>query len=255
MKSFLKIIIIFIFFILSFSSNSKTINNSDKLIIEADTSIEYFEDKKIYIATGNAIATKGNFILKAKNIKAFMMKNSSDQKVKKIIAKGNVIIKKDQEIAKSDIADYDFDSKIILLNGKYQSFKNSKLKIESTGFIKFDDFNKKAYSRENVKLYLQNSTKIFSNELKALFKKDDDSIIYAEALGNVKIITKLETIICNSAKFENKDGVVTLIGGVKIKKGNSIIIGEKGVINLNSGKSKIFSNKSKRIKGVFSPTK
>ena len=237
------------------TANSVEKNEPDKLIIEADTSIEYFEDKQVYIASGNARAFKGNLILRAQNITAFMEKKNTNNKIKKIIAKGNVYINKDEQIAKSDIADYDFNNKVVILRGKYQSFKNSKIKIESTKFIKFDDFRKKAYSEGDVKLYLQNSIKVFSNQLNANFKKNDNSIINATASGQVKITTKLETIHCDSAKFENVTGIIFITGNVKIKKGNSIITSEKGLVNLKTGKSKIFSTKSKRVKGVFSPVK
>ena len=35
--------------------------NPTQLKVEADGSIEYFEKQKIYVATGNATASKGNF--------------------------------------------------------------------------------------------------------------------------------------------------------------------------------------------------
>ena len=38
-----------------------------------------------------------------------------------------------------------------------------------------------------------------------------------------------------------------------IKRDKNILSGEKGYMNLNTGKSKIESSKSKRVKGVFSP--
>lgn len=255
MNNLIKIFTITLFLISSFSSMSDIKNKSNQLIIEADASIEYFEDKQTYIASGNAIAYQDNFILKGDNIKAIMIQKEKDQKIQRIIARGNVYINKDNEIAKAETADYNFETNVIILKGKYQSFKNSKIKIEASKFIKFNDMTKKAFSLGNVKLSLKNSIKIISNELEANFTKIDSSIIDAKANGNVKILTKLETILCNSAKFENSTGIVSLYGNVQIKKGNNIITGEKGLMNLNTGKSKIFSKKSKRVKGVFSPSK
>lgn len=255
MKNLIKIFTITLFLTSSFSAISESKKKSNQLIIEADSSIEYFEDKQTYIATGNAKAYKDNFILKGDIIKALMIQKNKNQKIQRIFARGNVFINKDKEVAQAEIADYDFESNIITLKGKYQSFKNSKIKIESSKIIRFNDTTKKAYSLGNVKLNLENSIKIISNKLEAKFTKIDNAIIDAKATGEVKILTKLETILCNSAKFENNKGIISLAGDVQIKKGDSIITGEKGLINLKTGKSKIFSKKSKRVKGVFSPSK
>ena len=249
MKNLIKIFTITLFLTSSFSAISESKKKSNQLIIEADSSIEYFEDKQTYIATGNAKAYKDNFILKGDIIKALMIQKNKNQKIQRIFARGNVFI------AQAEIADYDFESNIITLKGKYQSFKNSKIKIESSKIIRFNDTTKKAYSLGNVKLNLENSIKIISNKLEAKFTKIDNAIIDAKATGEVKILTKLETILCNSAKFENNKGIISLAGDVQIKKGDSIITGEKGLINLKTGKSKIYSKKSKRVKGVFSPSK
>lgn len=255
MTNLIKIFTITFFLISSFSAISEIKDKSNQLIIEADSSIEYFEDKQTYIATGNAKAYKDNFILKGDIIKALMVRKNKNQKIQRIFARGNVYINKDKEVAKAEIADYDFESNIITLKGKYQFFKNSKLKIESSKIIKFNDMTKKAYSHGNVKLSLENSINITSNELEANFTKIDNAIIDAKATGKVRILTKLETILCNSAKFDNRTGIISLSGNVQIKKGDGIITGEKGLINLKNGKSKIFSKKSKRVKGVFLPSK
>ena len=65
---------------------------------------------------------------------------------------------------------------------------------------------------------MENSIKIISNKLEAKFTKIDNAIIDAKATGEVKILTKLETILCNSAKFENNKGIISLAGDVQIKK-------------------------------------
>ena len=147
-----------------------------------------------------------------------MIQKNKNQKIQRIFARGNVFINKDKEVAQAEIADYDFESNIITLKGKYQSFKNSKIKIESSKIIRFNDTTKKAYSLGNVKLNLKNSIKIISNKLEAKFTKIDNAIIDAKATGEVKILTKLETILCNSAKFENNKGIISLFGECANKK-------------------------------------
>ena len=53
--------------------------------------IEYFEKQKIYVASGNAKASKGNFSIKAERITAFLGKTKNSN-ITDIEANGNVII-------------------------------------------------------------------------------------------------------------------------------------------------------------------
>ena len=48
--------------------------HNSELIVEADNSIEFYEKEKYYFASGNAIASKDDIILKANTIKAFFDK-------------------------------------------------------------------------------------------------------------------------------------------------------------------------------------
>ena len=226
--------------------------NPNQFKVEADKSIEYFEKQKIYVASGNAKASKGNFSVKADNITAFMgkIKNSD---ITYIEATGNVIIIDQDTIAKSDFARYNFKDKIIILKGNTQSIEAKSFKLQSKKIISFDDIKKIATSEGDVKLVLSGPVSIFSKRINAKFDKINNNLISASAQGNVKIETKSETITCNSAKYNNKTNLISLEGNVIIKRDKSILTGEKGYMNLNTRKSKIESSKSKRVKGVFSP--
>ena len=125
MKNLIKIFTITLFLTSSFSAISES-KKSNQLIIEADSSIEYFEDKQTYIATGNAKAYKDNFILKGDIIKALMIQKNKNQKIQRIFARGNVFINKDKEVAQAEIADYDFESNIITLKENISLLKIQK---------------------------------------------------------------------------------------------------------------------------------
>ena len=220
--------------------------------VEADKSIEYFEKQKIYVASGNAKASKGNFSVRADNITAFMGKTKNSN-ITAIEATGGVIIVNQDTIAKSGFARYNFKKNFIILKGNTQSIEAKKFKLESKKFISFDDIQKIAIGEGDVKLILSGPISISSKKIKANFDKINNKLISASAQGNVKIKTKSETISCNSARYNNKTNLISLKGDVTIKRGKSILTGEKGYMNLNTRKSKIESSKSKRVKGVFSP--
>ena len=221
--------------------------------VEADKSIEYFEKQKMYVATGNAKASKGNFSVRADNIRAFMGK-AKNSNITVIEATGEVIITNRDIIARSNFARYNFKKNFIILKGNTQSIESKKFKLQSKNFISFDDIEKIAISEGDVKLILSGPISIFSKKIKANFDKINNNLISASAQGNVKIKTKSETISSNSAKYDYKTNLISLKGDVTIKRGKSILTGEKGYMNLNTHKSKIESGKSKRVKGIFSPT-
>ena len=242
------------FLILIFFKSAFANENINQFKVEADKSIEYFEKQKIYVASGNAKASKGNFYLNAEKIKAFIGETNRSN-ISDIEAIGNVIIKSQGTIAKSDFARYDFYKKIILLKGKAQSVKSEKFKLQSKKFISFDDINKIAESEGDVRLFLSGPISISSKRISANFDKINNTLISASAKGNVKIQTKSETITCNSAKYDNKTDMIILKGNVAIKRNNTTLTGEKGYMNLKTRKSKIESSKSQRVKGIFKPVK
>ena len=226
--------------------------NHSQFKVEADKSIEYFEKQKIYVATGNAKASKGNFSIKAEKITAFMGK-TKDSNITHIVSTGNVIIINGETIAKSGFAKYNFKNKFIILKGNSQSIKSKNFRLISKDFISFDDINKIANSEGDVKLFLTGPISISSKRINANFDKVKNTLISASAKGEVKIKTKSETITCNSAKYDHKTDIITLIGKVIIKKDKSVLTGETGYVNLKTRKSKIESSKSQRVKGIFKP--
>ena len=246
-KNYIFYFLIFIFFKSTFASE-----NLSQIKVEADKSIEYFEKQKIYVASGNAKASKGNFSIKAEKITAFLG-NTKNSNITDIEANDNVIIIDHNTIAKSNFATYNFKNKFIILKGNNQSIESKKFKIKSKSYISFDDINKIANSEGDVKLFLSGPITVSAKKISANFDKNNNNLISAIAQGNVEIKTKLETITSNSAKYDNNTDIISLKGNVIIIRDKSILTGEKGSMNLKNRKSKIESSKSKRVKGIFKP--
>ena len=246
-KNYIFYFLLFICFESTFASENLT-----QIKVEADESIEYFEKQKIYVASGNAKASKGNFSIKAERITAFLGKTKNSN-ITDIEANGNVIIKNQNTTAKSNFATYNFKNKFIILKGNNQSIESRKFRLLSRYFISFDDINKIANSEGDVKLFLSGPISINASRINANFDKINNNLISANAKGNVKIKTKSETISSNSAKYDSNTDIISLKGNVIIKRNRGVLTGEKGYMNLKTRKSKIVSSKSKRVKGIFKP--
>ncbi len=246
-KNHILYFLIFIYFKSTFANA-----NPNEFRVEADKSIEYFEKQKIYVASGNATASKGNFSIKAEKITAFLGKTKSSN-ITDIEATGDVIIINQNTTAKSNFATYNFKNKFIILKGNNQSVESSEFRLLSKKFISFDDINKIANSEGDVKLFLSGSISISAKRISAIFDKINNNLVSANAQGKVQIKTKSERITSNAAKYDGKTDIITLKGNVIINRDKNQLTGEKGYMNLKTRKSRIESVKSKRVKGIFKP--
>ena len=120
--------IIMLFFIVfaSFSQLvcAKTYNNKSELTVEADESLEWFEKEKYYLAKGNVVLKKDDVTLKANIIKADYVFENGENILKKIIAKEKVILTKENTIATGQYMTYDLEDKIAKISGPFQTFSS-----------------------------------------------------------------------------------------------------------------------------------
>ena len=148
--------ILFLSLFILFNNTSQGDDNlKTDLIVEADNSIEFFEKKKYYVASGNAIASKDGILLKADQIKAFL--NHKDNQINSLFAIGEVYVTNKGISGIAEEVKYNFiEKKLTFLKGK-QSLKTKDITIESKDFLKFDNLNKIANAQGNVKLIFTTS--------------------------------------------------------------------------------------------------
>lgn len=101
-------------FILFLQLNSFSEEKTDKkapTIITADKA-EYYNKERVAIYKGNVEVNKGNFYLKADNMKIYLDDKSD---VSRIVATGNVYFKQENKWGKSNVAEYIKDKDVIIL--------------------------------------------------------------------------------------------------------------------------------------------
>jgi lipopolysaccharide export system protein LptA len=76
-----------------------------------------------------------------------------------------------------------------------------------------------------------------------------------EATGGVIVTTREQTATGDTGLFEMKTNTVTLLGNVVLTQGPNVLRGERLVVDLNSGVSRIEAGKSSsgRVQGLFVP--
>ena len=100
------------------SKNEKIHITSEKLIADNETlNVEF---------TGNVIATRGDEVVTADSLKIFYKKSlgkdkkigADEEAIKRIIAKGNVVIKFDDKVALTEHAEYTAETGVLVLTGQ-----------------------------------------------------------------------------------------------------------------------------------------
>ena len=255
---------IFLLIFILFASYSqfvwaKTNNNESILTVEADGSLEWFEKEKYYLAKGNVVLKKDDLTLKANTIKADYVFENGENILKKIIAIDKVILTKENAKATGQYMTYDLKRKIARISGSFQTFQSPAGYVESKKIIIFDELNNKAEAEGNVKIILSNKTIIYANNVKADFKSTNKSLKKAIAKGNVIIEnkTKGRKSKADLGVYNSDDEIIRLTGNVVIINQKSKLSGSKGITNLKTGISNIIGDRKnkKRVQGTFSPIK
>ena len=236
---------------------AKTNNNKSELTVEADESLEWFEKEKYYLAKGNVILKKDGVTLKANIIKADYVFENGENILKKIIAKEEVILTKDNTKATGQYMTYDLEEKIANISGSFQTFSSPSGYVESKKIITFDNLNDKAEAEGDVKIILSNKTVIYADNIKADFESNSKTLKKAVARGNVIIENKAKgrKSKADLGVYNANDEIIRLTGNVVIINQKSKLSGSKGITNLRTGISNIVGDEKnkKRVKGTFSP--
>jgi lipopolysaccharide export system protein LptA len=74
-----------------------------------------------------------------------------------------------------------------------------------------------------------------------------------EIKGNVIVTQKDQTATGDNGEFDMRSSVITLVGNVIVGQGKNVLRGDRLVVNLVSGVSRIESN-SGRVQGLFQPS-
>jgi lipopolysaccharide export system protein LptA len=119
--------------------------------------------------------------------------------------------------------------------------------------------DKQSYIAKGNAIAIQGDKRIKSDTLTAHYAESqtgDTEITKMIAVGNVEIKTDTDTAYGDHGEYDVLTEIVTLTGNVKIHRDENILNGDRAVVNLKTGISKLLSDKkSGRVSGTFFPKK
>lgn len=228
--------------------------------VEADQGIEWIRDTKTYVARGNAKAVRGDTTVTADTLSAqYREKPDGTTEIFQLHADGNVVITTPKERAVGDTAVYDLDKANVVLTGRNLQFRSGVDTITARDSLEYWQKQQVAVARGNATALRANANQeIRSDVLVARFKenqKGETVLTLVEADGNVVITTPQEVARGREGVYNPVKGTATLNGDVRITRGKNQLNGERALVDLNTGISRLLpaGKGSERVKGLFIP--
>ena len=222
---------------------------AENLEIEASGFLEWNQENKSYNAMGDATATQGKRAIEASEIIAFY-ESEENRDITRIEATGSVNFNDDSGFGYSDRLIYKMDTQTVTLIGKENYFETKGFIAKSSKKIQFNELNGLLLLQQDAMISMSETRKIEAQMLEIkLTKEGDINTINAE--GDVKLTEEAGRVaFSNSAFYEAQNGNMTLSDSVEILDNKNELRGDKAIINMETGYSKILSgSENKRVTG------
>jgi lipopolysaccharide export system protein LptA len=228
------------------------------ITVEADQGIEWIRDSKTYVARGNARATRADTRVTADTLTArYREKPDGTTEIYRLEADGNVVIATPRERALGDRGVYELDKASVVLTGRNLRFENGADVITARDSLEYWQEKRVAVARGDATA-VRGTQRIAADTLTAHFvelKNGTTELSRIDADGNVVITTPEEVARGREGVYTAAKGTATLTGDVRITRGRNQLNGERAVVNLNTGISRLLpaGKGGERVKGLFTP--
>lgn len=217
-------------------------SSGQPLSIEADRGVEWRRKEQVYIARGNATARQGKTSIRADELKAHYRKGAGDKtQFWKVTAKGKVDIVTEKERATGDSAVYMVETGVFVLRGRNLKLANGSQTITATDRLEYRSKDRRAFVIGNAKV-VDGERVIRAGRFVASLKDGTDGKVilrHVEAQDGVILTTKTEIIRADRGDYDNESRLATLTGNVKLTRCQNQLNGEKAVVNLETGVSRM----------------
>lgn len=222
---------------------------AENLEIEASGFLEWNQENKSYIAKGDAIATQGGRTIEADEIIAFYA-SEENRDITRIQAAGSVKFSDVLGSGYSDRLHYEMNTLTVTLNGNENYFESEEFTAQSSNQIQFNELDGILNLQDDAMISISEARKIEAQRLE-IELSDEGNVTTINAEGDVKLTEKAGRIAYSgSAFYEAENGNMTLSDSVEILDGNNQLRGDKAIINVETGYSKILAgSENKRVTG------
>jgi lipopolysaccharide export system protein LptA len=242
--------------------------SDEPLEIESDQGFELYQERNLVVAKGNVLVQQGPTRLQADLVSASYDEVDGRRTIHRLDAVGNVRIQSNKERLYGEHATYDLRRELFLLTGDNLRIEGENQTVTAKDSLEYWGPDKRAVARGDATA-IQNSdnTRLRADVLEALLAEKggaknmpapaaqggDLTLDKVRAWGNVTITTESEVVHGNRGVYDASKKLATLEGDVQITRGKNQLNGEKAIINLETGVSRLVAAPGQRVQSIFYP--
>lgn len=253
---------------------SMSTGGDNPITVTAEQGIEWHREAKEYHAKGNATAERAGITLRADTLIAhYREKGGAGEgnggsgvgggktEIHMLEAVGNVIISSPTETAYGDRGRYDADTGVAVLIGKDLRLITEDEIVTARDALEYWDKKQIAVARGDAKVERPEES-LEAETLVLRFTRKPDGSLDArrvDAIGNVKIVTPTEVAFGDEGVYDVPSRIATLVGNVRITRGENQLNGSRAEVNLETGISRLIGGPDDRlnrgrVNGLLVPT-
>jgi lipopolysaccharide export system protein LptA len=256
-------------------------DNAKPIGIEAQNGIEWQQNNHVYIARGNATATRGDGKVTADTLYAYYrvptgaplaatgsaakpdpLTGGSSTQIYRIEAQGHVVFTNPSETMTGDAAVYDVDSTTLVVTGKGLKIVTPRDTITARDSLEWYDQKQLGVARGDA-VAVQGDRRVRGDVLTARVTKQPDGqsrISRIDANGSVLVSAPGQIARGDAGVYNLDSGIVTLTGHVRLTRGESELRGRYAVVDLNTNVSRLLPAPpgtnvagTERVQGMIMP--
>jgi lipopolysaccharide export system protein LptA len=252
------------------------------ITIEADQGIEWQQNNQVYIARGHATAKRGTGTVTADTLTAHYRPIAKAQggsqktdasktdvldsgsQIYLVEADGHVELSGETQHAFGDHGVYDVDAGTMVLTGGNLRLETKQDTVTARDSLEWHDKEQLAVARGDA-VAIREQKRIRADVMTAEVTRDNKGaqhISRIDAEGNVIVSSQDQTGRGDSGVYNVDTGITTLIGHVKLNRGENELRGQYAVVDMNKNIYRLLasppsetltSSRPARVEGLFVP--
>ncbi|MBT6123497.1 MAG: hypothetical protein HOH48_09040 [Candidatus Puniceispirillum sp.] len=223
--------------------------------IEASDFLEWDQNKGLYLAKGNAIATQLDMRISADRLEASYDPASDGREINVMTAIGNVSFIDGDNTAMGTRLVYDLQSSIYSVFGKNAKVTSPNGIMTATKKITYDESNpaKAKITGIGKANYTANDGRIVAGDEIIAFTNEAGDLQTLDATGNAYVRTvDNQTATGDKVNYDFNTSIAILTGNVELIEGQNIMRGSRAEVDFNSGISRLLSDgQGGRVTGIM----
>ncbi|MDE1900395.1 MAG: hypothetical protein KGI37_01980 [Alphaproteobacteria bacterium] len=245
-------------------------DQSQHIEITADKSLEWYQDKNLYVARGNAKAVRGAATVTADILTAHQRdsakgKNTGTKSagtgaksdmgdIDRMTADGNVVITRPNVRITGDHAVDDVDRHVTTITGNNLRYETPTQVVTARDSLEYWDDKKIAVARGDA-VAVKGDRRVEGDVLTAEFRTQpngQDQLYRMTADGHVTVITKNDVTRGDKAVYNAASDTAIVTGHVRITRADGTeLTGDVAESNFNTNQSRLLNDGSGRVRALL----